>query len=75
MEALNAGLIKHIWKVGGKYEVIAILDLPDGDNMDEVVHSLPIWKLGYAHIAKEINWIPLRPYANWAEQLKTLAQG
>ena len=75
MEAVDAGVIKHIWKVGGKYEVIVILDLEDGDQMDDVVHSLPIWKLGYAHIATEINWVPLRPYANWAEHLKTLSKG
>jgi len=43
--------------------------------MDDVIHSLPIWKLGYAHIAPEITWTPLRAYANWAEQLKTLSKG
>ncbi len=75
LEAVKAGLIKHIWKVAGKYEVVVILDVDDGDQMDQIVHSLPIWKLGYAHIAPEISWIPLRPYAHWAEHLKELAKG
>ena len=75
MEAVKAGVIKHIWKVGGKYEVILVLDVDNGDQMDEIIHGLPIWKLGYAHIVPEISWVPLRPYANWAEHLKTLAKG
>jgi muconolactone delta-isomerase len=75
MEAVSAGVIKHIWKVAGKYEVIVVLDVEDGDGMDEVVHSLPIWKLGYAHVVWDISWTPLRPYANWAEHLKTLSKG
>ncbi len=75
MEAVKAGAIKHIWKVGGKYEVIAVLDVDNGDQMDDIIHSLPIWKLGYAHIAPEITWTPLRPYANWAELLNTLSKG
>ncbi len=75
LEAVKAGAIKHIWKVAGKYEVILILELDNGDQMDDVIHSLPIWKLGYAHIVPEITWTPLRPYANWAEHLNTLAKG
>ena len=75
LEAVKAGVIKQIWKVAGKYEVVVVLDVNDGDEMDQIVHSLPIWKLGYAHIAPEISWIPLRPYAHWAEHLKELAKG
>ena len=75
MEAVKAGAIKNIWKVAGKYEVIAVLEVDDGDQLDDIVHSLPIWRLGYAHIVPEVNWTPLRPYANWAEQLKTLSKG
>ena len=75
LEAVEAGAIKHIWKVAGKYEVMAVLDVDNADQMDEAIHNLPIWKLGYAHIAPEINWIPLRTYANWAEHLKSLSKG
>lgn len=75
LEACKAGVIKHIWKVAGKYEVIVVLDIRDSDDPDAIVHALPIWKLGYAHIAKDISWTLLRPYAHWAEQLKALSQG
>ena len=75
IEAVKAGALKHIWKVAGKYEVIAVLDVDDGDQIDEIIHSLPIWKLGYAHIVPELTWTPLRPYANWAEHLNTLSKG
>jgi muconolactone delta-isomerase len=75
LEAVKAGAIKNIWKVAGKFEVIAVLEINAGDDLDAAVHSLPIWKLGYAHIAKDISWTILRPYANWAEQLKELSKG
>lgn len=75
LEAVKTGAIKHIWKVAGKYEVIAVFDIDDGDQMDEAIHNLPIWKLGYSHIVPEITWTPLRPYANWAEDLKKLSTG
>lgn len=75
LEALKAGAIKAIWKVAGKYEVVAVMEVGSGDDLDAIVHSLPIWKLGYAHIVPEINWIPLRSYENWSKQLATLKQG
>ena len=74
-EALKAGAIKAIWKVAGKYEVVAVMEVGSGDDLDAIVHSLPIWKLGYAHIVPEVNWIPLRSYENWSKQLATLKQG
>jgi hypothetical protein len=37
--------------------------------------QLPIWKLGYSHIATNLEIIPLRPYENWAEDLKELSKG
>jgi muconolactone delta-isomerase len=75
IEALKQGAIKNIWKVAGKYEVVAVMEVESGDDLDAIVHSLPIWKLGYAHIVPEISWIPLRSYQNWSNQLKTLKKG
>ena len=75
MEAYKAGAIKNIYKVAGKYQIMAIMEVDDGDQMDEIIHSLPIWSLGYAHIAKNITWTALRPYENWAKQLEELARG
>ncbi len=75
MAALKAGAIKNVWKVAGKYEVIAVLDVNSGDDFDAIVHNLPIWKLGYAHLVPEVSWTPLRSYENWGKQLKALAKG
>ena len=73
--AVKAGAIKGLWKAAGTPVVIAILDVPTADDLDRAMHQLPIWKLGYSHIAKDIEIIPLRSYESWAEDLKTLSQG
>ena len=73
--ALEAGAIKHVWKVAGKYEVIAVMDVASGDDMDAAVHALPIWKLGFAHLVPEISWTPLASYRAWGAQLTELAKG
>ena len=54
--------------------MIAILDLPSADDLDHAVANLPIWKLGYSHIVTELEITPLRPYENWAEDLKKPAE-
>lgn len=74
LEAVEAGAMKAIWKVAGEYQVIAVVDVPEGDDIDEIVHNLPIWRLGYAHIVPKITWKPLRSYANWSAQLGKLAK-
>ncbi len=75
LAAKDAGVIKAIWKVAGKPEIIAVLEVESGDMLDTAVQGLPLWKLGYSHIVKDIELIALRPYENWAEDLKTLAEG
>ena len=70
--AVDAGVVKHIWKVAGKYEVILVLTVDSADAPDEIIHSLPIWKLGYEYIV-DLEWTILRPYANWADHLNKLA--
>jgi muconolactone delta-isomerase len=67
--------MKHIWKVAGKYEVIAVMEVEDGDQMDAALHALPIWQEGFAHVISELEWTPLRNYQNWSNQLKDLAEG
>lgn len=73
--AAKAGAIKGIWKVAGRPEVIAVLDVPSADDLDRAMLQLPIWRLGYSHIATNLEITPLRPYENWAEDLKGLAKG
>jgi muconolactone delta-isomerase len=73
--AVKAGAIKGIWKVAGRPIIIAVLDVPSADDLDHAIHELPIWKMGYAHIAADMEILPLRPYENWAEDLKELSKG
>ena len=73
--AVKAGAIKGIWKVAGKPVIIAVLDLPSVDDLDHAISQLPIWRLGYSHIATELEITALRPYENWAEDLKELSKG
>jgi hypothetical protein len=61
-------------RVGGRPVVIAVLDLPRADDLDHAIHALPIWKLGYSHIVSDLEIVPLRPYENWAEDMKKLSQ-
>ena len=74
LAAVEAGVIKSIWKVPGKYDVILIMGVDSVDQMDEIMHSLPIWKLGYDYVI-DMEWTLLRPYENWAKQLDELAEG
>ena len=73
LAAAKEGPVKAIWKVAGEYQVIAVMEVDTGDQIDEIVHSLPIWTEGFAHIVKKISWKPLSPYSAWANQLDSLA--
>ena len=70
--AVEAGVIKNIWKVAGKYDVIVVMSVESVDQIDEIMHSLPIWNLGYDYIV-DMEWTMLRPYENWAKQLDDLS--
>lgn len=73
--AVKAGVIKGIWKVAGKPVIIAVMDVPGPDDLDHAIQELPIWKLGYSHVAADIQFEAIRPYENWAEDLKKLSAG
>lgn len=75
LEAHRAGVIKGIWKAAGTPDVYAVLDVESADALDQAVQSLPLWKLGVSHFVTQLEMTALRPYENWAEDLKTLAQG
>ena len=71
--AMKAGMLKGVYKVPGRYEVIVLLEVDSADTIDHLVHSMPLWKLGYSHLVTDLEWTALRPYENWAEDLKALA--
>ncbi len=60
--------------MAGKAEVYAVLDVDSHDALDEAIQGLPLWKRGYSHVVTNLEWTPLRPYANWYEHLKELAR-
>jgi muconolactone delta-isomerase len=75
LEAVRAGVIKGLWKAAGTPDVYAVLDVESADALDHAIQSLPLWKLGVSHFVTQLELTALRPYENWAEDLKTLAQG
>ena len=75
LAAKDAGVIKAIWKVAGKPEVMVVMDVESGDMLDGAINSLPIWTLGFAHIVSDVEIVPLRPYENWAKDLEDLSKG
>ena len=70
---LDSGAIKHLWKSAGRYQVIGVFEFEDGDGMDAALHSLPIWSMGHHEMVQNEQWIPLRDYRNWAEDLTKLS--
>ena len=70
--AVEAGVIKNIWKVAGKYDVILVMAVESEDQIDEILHSLPIWNLGSDYMV-DMEWTILRSYTNWAKQLEELS--
>ena len=74
LAAADGGPIKGIWKVAGQYQIVAVIEVNSGEEIDQIVHSLPIWTEGFAHIVTNISWKPLSPYKAWAQKLDELAQ-
>ena len=63
---MEAGLIKAAYKVAGQRRVVGILDLESHDQMDQILMSgLPM-----AHILEWEEILPVRPYKDFAEDVK-----
>lgn len=73
LAAEAAGAIKAIYKAAAPYDVVAILGLPSGDDLDRAIASLPMWSSGNSHVVKTLEITPLRPYENWAPDLRVLS--
>src|SRR3954469_25214738 len=41
LEAIQAGAVKHLWKVAGQRVVFGIVDLPTAEDLDRALGSLP----------------------------------
>lgn len=73
LEAQAAGVMKAIWKVAGKDEVIGVLEVADGSELDRGLFELAIWKRGMTHLVESIEWRVLRPYDDWVDHLAELS--
>ncbi len=72
---LEAGVVRAAWKVAGRPEIVAILDVYSADNLDHAVLALPFWRRGMMHVARILELTPLREYGDWVEDLRRLAGG
>lgn len=70
LSAVKAGKIKGLYKVSGKREVVAIIDVNSHEELDEILETLPIMKeLGHS-VTVEVT--PIHPYENFYELMKKL---
>jgi muconolactone delta-isomerase len=72
LAGVKAGVISSVWKVPGRYEVIAIVNIDSVEQIDPLTHSLPLFKLGYDFMC-DFEWTLLGSYEEWAQRLDTLA--
>jgi muconolactone delta-isomerase len=71
--AVDAGMVTNLWKVVGQRSVFAVLDVPDHTSLDQALESLPIIaKLGGS---VDTRAYPIRPYSEWAEELRVAVDG
>ena len=72
LPAVKAETIKGLYKVSGKREVVAIIDVNSHEELDQILENLSIVKeLGHS---VTIDVTPIHPYENFYELIKKLAE-
>jgi muconolactone D-isomerase len=71
--AKKEGVVVDLWKCAGMRRVIAILDVPNPDVLDQVLLDLPIMKQMGQHV--HVTVTPLRRYEDFAEDVKSRLEG
>jgi muconolactone delta-isomerase len=66
--AMEAGAVKHLWKVSGQRVVLGVLDLPDAETVDRALAGLPIITEMGGSVDTEV--LPIYDYATFAGDLK-----
>jgi len=70
LSAVRAGKIKGLYKVSGKREVVAILEVNSHEELDEILENLPIMKeLGHS---VSVDVYAIHPYEKFHELMKKL---
>jgi muconolactone D-isomerase len=73
LEAVDAGAVKHLWKVAGQRVVVGILDLPDAETVDRALAGLPIVQEMGGGVKTEV--LPIYDYRTFAADLKKAVGG
>src|SRR5687767_14896315 len=67
--AVEAGAVKHLWKVSGQRVVLAVVDLPTPEDLDRALGGLPIIREMGAGVKTEA--LPIYDYKTFAEDLES----
>jgi len=71
LSAVKASKIKGLYKVSGKREVVAIVDVNSHEELDQILETLPITKEMGHSVSVEVHAI--HPYENFYELIKKLS--
>ena len=71
--AMDAGAVPHLWKVAGQRVVLAIIDLPTGEDLDRALGSLPIIREMGPGVKTEA--LPIYDYRTFAADLNAGSHG
>ena len=71
--AKQAGVVVDLWKCAGMRRVIAIVDAPSADALDQILLDLPIMKQLGQHVQVEVT--ALRRYEDFAADVKARLAG
>ncbi|OHY36434.1 transporter [Cylindrospermopsis raciborskii MVCC14] len=68
LQAKKAGVVVDLWKCVGIRRVIAIIDVPTPEELDQILLDLPIMRKMGQNVHVEV--IPLRRYEDFAVDVK-----
>jgi muconolactone delta-isomerase len=71
--AVEAGAVKHLWKVAGQRVVLAVIDLPTPEDLDRALAGLPIIREMGGGVLTEA--LPIYDYATFASDLEAGVHG
>lgn len=70
LAAREAGVIKWVYKVAGQYEVLGVMAIEQPEQLDEIMHELPVWRDSNSHLVEHAEWIPVTSYEGWSKLMK-----
>ncbi len=73
LDAKKAGAVVDLWKVAGERRVIAIVDLPSPDVLDQISFDLPIMQRMGQHVTIKVS--ALRRYEDFAADVAERFKG